>query len=208
MHALTRWIVGLYASPVGVVVLGVLDSTIFNWFPFGIDTAVVLLSARLGRLAWAAAVLATAGSVGGAALTFWMGAQLGEKGLERHVPPRRLERVRARVHRTGAIALAVLDRIPPPFPFAPFVLAAGALGVNAATFFGTLAVCRLIRFGAEALLAAAYGRRIIAWTQSDLFHDFVGLCIAAAVVASGLSVVRLTRGKPRRTRPTRPTRPT
>ena len=63
--------------------------------------------------------------------------------------------------------------IPPPFPFTPFVLAAGALKVKARPFFVTLGVCRLLRFGLEAALALIYGRRIMAWLDSDLFHDIV-----------------------------------
>jgi membrane protein YqaA with SNARE-associated domain len=32
-------------------------------------------------------LLATAGSVAGAALTFWMGSVIGDAGLERYAPP-------------------------------------------------------------------------------------------------------------------------
>jgi membrane protein YqaA with SNARE-associated domain len=193
MHALTSWIVGLVASPAGILLLGALDSTIFNWFPLGIDSAVILVSARGGRLAWIAPLLATAGSVGGAALTFWMGATLGEKGLERYVSRRRLDRIRKRVRRAGAIALAVLDLLPPPFPFTPFVLVAGALGVKRSAFFITLTICRLARFGVEALLAGIYGGRLLVWLDSDVLRDFIAVAIMLAVTASVVSIVRLMR---------------
>src|SRR5262245_19950614 len=126
-----RWFaarfVTLLASPVGVVILAALDSTIFVSLPFGIDAAVIILAARLQSIWWVAPILATSGSVAGAGLTFWMGVQAGEQGLKRYVASKRLARVRARIQRSGAVALAVLDLIPPPFPFTPFVLAAGAL---------------------------------------------------------------------------------
>ena len=64
---------GLFASPVGVVVLAALDSTMFFSLPFGIDAAVIILAARLQTLWWVVPILATFGSVAGAALTFWMG---------------------------------------------------------------------------------------------------------------------------------------
>src|SRR5438046_1945046 len=80
---------------------------------------------------------------------------------------------RRKIRKGGAVALAVLDLIPPPFPFTPFVLAAGALDVKQSMFFTTLTVCRLFRFGIEAALAAMYGKRIIAWMDSDLFHEIV-----------------------------------
>ena len=41
---------------------------------------------------WIVPLLATAGSVAGAALTFWMGVKIGEQGLERWVPRKRLKR--------------------------------------------------------------------------------------------------------------------
>jgi membrane protein YqaA with SNARE-associated domain len=189
----TSWFIALFASPLGVPVLAALDSTLFFSLPFGIDTAVILLAARMGPRAWMVPVLATAGSVAGAALTFWMGVKIGEKGLERHVSPQRLKRIRARINRKGAVALAVLDLIPPPFPFTPFILAAGALEVRVSTFVITLTLCRILRFGAETALAIVYGRRILAVLDSDLFHDIVFGFIALAAVLTALSTVRLVR---------------
>ena len=133
------------------------------------------------------------GSVAGAALTFWMGVVIGEKGLERYIPPKRLRAVRSRIRDTGAVALAALDLIPPPFPFTPFVLAAGALEVDAKLFFVTLTLCRAIRFGIEALFAVWYGRTILLWLDSDLFRDIVSFFIIAAVVVSIVTIGRLVR---------------
>jgi membrane protein YqaA with SNARE-associated domain len=145
-------------------------------------------------------VVATAGSAAGAALTFWMGRKIGDKGLERYVPERQLTRVRERVKKSGAIAFAVIDLIPPPFPFTPFVLAAGALKVRAVLFFVTLVVTRLIRFGVEALLAVRYGRRIITWLESDLLQNIIAGFILLAVALTVLSIVRLVRSSRSQTR--------
>jgi membrane protein YqaA with SNARE-associated domain len=190
VRALSAWIVGLLASPAGIVVLAALDSTIFFSFPGAIDAAVVVLAARGGPSPWIATLLATAGSVGGAALTFWMGAKIGAPGLDRYMSAGRLDRVRRRIHNAGAVGLAVLDLIPPPFPFTPFILAAGALTVDATTFFVTLAVCRLIRFGLEALLAAIYGRALLTWFDSDVFHDIV---IALSVLGLTLTILTIAK---------------
>jgi membrane protein DedA with SNARE-associated domain len=131
-----------------------------------------------------------------------MGAKIGENGLERYVTADRLKRVHAKIERSGAVALAVLDLIPPPFPFTPFVLAAGALDVKTSMFFITLAVCRLARFGLEALLAVIYGKRIVSWLDSALFHDIVVGCVVLAAALTILSIVRLVRSTrpPRRRR--------
>jgi membrane protein YqaA with SNARE-associated domain len=199
VRSLSRWIIGLFVSPAGVVVLAALDSTMFFSLPFGIDAVVIILAARLRGLAWIVPLLATAGSVAGAALTFWMGVKIGEKGLDRYVPRQRLKKVRRTINRKGAVALAALDLIPPPFPFTPFVLAAGALEVRTTMFFVTLTACRLFRFGLETTLALLYGRRILSWLDSDIFHDIVAVCIAIAIVLTVVSIVQVVRA----TRPSR-----
>ena len=199
MRSFSRWIIGLFLTPIGVTVLAALDSTVFFSLPFGIDAAVVILAARAGKLAWTIALLATIGSAAGAALTFWMGRKIGEKGLDRFVSPRRLKSVRNRIRNTGAIMLAVLDLIPPPFPFTAVVLAAGALEVDTWMFFSTLTACRILRFGGEALLAVYYGRQILVWLDSDIFRDIVASVIVLAIAISVVSVVRLVRAtRPRR----------
>jgi membrane protein YqaA with SNARE-associated domain len=174
-------------------VLAALDSTLFFSLPFGIDAAVILLAAQMRGLWWTVALLATIGSVAGAWLTFWMGHKIGERGLERFVSPKRLKRIQHRIRTSGTVALAALDLIPPPFPFTPFILAAGALEVRSWTFFVTLTLCRVLRFGLEAALAAIYGRRIVGWLDSDLFHDIVSVCIVIAIGLTTLSIVRLVR---------------
>jgi len=214
MRGFSHWILSLFASPIGVVVLAFLDSTLFFSLPFGIDAAVIILAARLRDLWWVVPLLATLGSVAGAALTFWMGVKIGETGLDRYVPPKRLKRIRARIRNNGAIALALLDLVPPPFPFTPFVLAAGALQVDARLFFVTLAIARLVRFGLEAALALVYGSRMIVWFDSDRFQDVVLVFIFLAVVLTAMSIVRVVRStrpsadkmQPRKHEDTKPAR--
>jgi membrane protein DedA with SNARE-associated domain len=98
--------------------------------------------------------------------------------------------VRERLKHTGAIGLAALNLIPPPFPFTAFVLAAGALEVKKTMFFVTLALGRLLRFGVESLLAVRYGRRILGWFDSDLFHTVLTVIILTAIAISVVSIVR------------------
>ena len=172
-----------------MVVLAALDSTLFFSLPFGIDAAVIILAARLGDHWWLVPLLATAGSVGRRGAHLLDGRQYRRTGARTLGAAPRLQQVRARVRKSGAIALAVLDLIPPPFPFTPFVLAAGALEVKPQTFFMTLVICRLFRFGLEAALAVVYGRNILAWLDSDLFHDTVLAFILLAVLLTTLSLI-------------------
>jgi membrane protein YqaA with SNARE-associated domain len=138
-------------------------------------------------------LLATAGSLAGAGMTFWIGKKAGDVGLERLVSSRRLERLRGRVRESGAWAVAVPALMPPPFPLTPFVLTCGALDVDARRFFVTFGTVRLLRFGAEALLARRYGSGILRVLESDGFQLVIAGFIVIAVVGTIVSGVMLWR---------------
>jgi membrane protein DedA with SNARE-associated domain len=190
----------LLMSPLGVGVLAALDSTLVFWLPLGVDLAMVILGARHPDFFWIYPIVGTAGSLLGAATSFRMGQVAGEAGLKHFIPERRLARVRRRVSRGGAVTLAGLDLLPPPFPFTLFLLAAGALDVDRTRFFVTLGVVRLLRFGIESGLGALYGDRLAVQIGSRLVRDVAGLCILAAGIASVFSLVRLLRKRPNRRR--------
>jgi membrane protein YqaA with SNARE-associated domain len=193
MRSLTSWVLSTFTSPIGIFVLALLDSTLFFSLPFGIDAAVIILSARNETLAWAVPIVATVGSTAGASVTFWMGRKAGEKGLDRYLDHRQIDRVRSRVNTSGAVVLALIDLIPPPFPFTAFVVAAGALKVRAWLFFTTLIGARLFRFGLEGYLAARFGRRILSWLDSDLVQNLVLACIVLGVGLTGWTLWKFFR---------------
>jgi membrane protein YqaA with SNARE-associated domain len=193
-------LLGFFLTPGGLILMGALDSSIVFFLPLGIDFAVIVLSARHPHLFWLHALLATAGSVLGAVVTFWIGRKVGEHGLSRLMKPSRLKRVRNRVAERAGLGVAALAIVPPPFPFTAFVLVSGAFGGQPWTFFTTLAAVRLVRFLAEGGLAAIYGRRILGWMQSTAFELIIGALIVLAVtgtIVSGVAVYRSTR-EPRR----------
>jgi membrane protein DedA with SNARE-associated domain len=193
MRSFTKWVLATFTSPLGVFVLAALDSTLFFSVPFGIDAAVIIVAARSEKVAWLVPFVASAGSIVGAALTFWMGVKIGDKGLERYVPENRLAPIRDRIQRSGAIALAVADLIPPPFPFTAVVLAAGALDVSRYVFFITLFAFRMVRFGVEALLAVWFGKQILVWVQSDLVQNIITGFIVLAVLLTVIGLVKIVR---------------
>jgi membrane protein YqaA with SNARE-associated domain len=177
----------------GAYILGALDASMVFFLPFGIDALVIYQSARNGMLFWIFPLLATAGSVTGAALTYWIGHKGGEFGLERLIPRERLERFRKRVQKGGAVAMAVPALLPPPFPLTPFVLTCGALNVNRWIFFGTFTMMRLIRFGSEAVLARIYGRGVLRLLESDAFQRVIFGFVIVAVFGTIVSAVLLWR---------------
>ena len=172
----------------GAFLLGALDSSMLFFLPFGIDTVVIYLAARNRDFFWIYPLLATAGSMAGAAVTYWIGVQVGEHGLGRFVPEKRLERLRCKVKDSGAIALALPALMPPPFPLTPFILTCGALAVDRWRFFLTFGSVRLVRFGIEALLARRYGRGILRVLQSDSFQmvivGFIVLAVGGTIVSA------------------------
>jgi len=194
MRGLFYSFLGYFLTVPGVVLLAALDSSVIFFLPLGIDFGIIILAARKPELFWLYAILATVGSVLGAALTFWIGRKVGEHGLEKFVKKSRLERVQQRVGNSAALTVAALGMIPPPFPFTAFVLTSGACRVNAWTFLVTLGAVRAVRFVAEAALAAHYGRGILNWMQSTTFTIIIGALTAMAIIGTIISGVALYRG--------------
>ena len=186
-------LLGYFLTPWGLVAMAALDSSLVFFLPLGIDFAVIVLAARQPGLFWLYALLATVGSVAGAAVTFWIGHKVGEHGLSKLVKPSRLRRVQERVGHSAAMSVAALGIIPPPFPFTAFVLTSGACHVSAWTFLSTLAGVRLLRFTIEAGLAARYGRRILTWMESPIFEAIVGTLIVLAIAGTVISGIALWR---------------
>jgi len=189
---------GSFLTPPGLVVLAALDSSMIFFLPLGIDFAVIILAARNPELFWVYAILATVGSVAGAAVTFWIGRKVGEHGLARFVKPSRLERIQQRVGNSAAVTVASLGMIPPPFPFTAFVLTSGACRVNPWPFLVALAAVRAVRFTAESGLAAHYGRGILSWMRSTTFTVFIGALTAMAIIGTIVSAVALYRSSRQR----------
>jgi membrane protein YqaA with SNARE-associated domain len=184
---------GFFLTWWGAYLLAALDASMVFFLPFGIDAVVIYLSARSGMFFWMYPLLATAGSVTGAAITYWIGRKVGEMGLERLVPGRHFERFRHRLQKGGAAAMAVSALLPPPFPLTAFVLTCGALRVDPRIFLSTFVLMRLIRFGGEAALARIYGRGVLRVLESATFQMVVVAFIFFAVIGTIVSAVMLWR---------------
>ena len=197
MRGLFYSFLGYFLTPPGLLFLAALDSSMVFFLPLGIDFVLILLAARKPELFWMYALLATIGSILGAAGTFWIGRKVGEHGLARFVKPSRLKRVQERVGKSAAVTVAALAIIPPPFPFTAFVLTSGAGHVNGWIFFVTLGAVRTVRFLAEGALAAHYGKGIIGWMQSTTFTMIVGGMAVVATVGTVVSAIALYRSSKR-----------
>jgi membrane protein YqaA with SNARE-associated domain len=181
----------------GVVFIGALDSSLFVFIPFGTDAVIVYMSARNPSLFWVYPLLVTAGSIAGAAVTYLVGVKIGEKGLSKFVSERRLERLRSRLKNIGALAMGLSAALPPPFPLTAFVLTSGALDVGMKRFLAVFTAARLLRFGAEAILARRYGASVLRMLQSDTAQQIVIGLVIVSILVTVITIARVWRGTKR-----------
>lgn len=175
----------------GLFLMGALDSS-FLVLPFGNDLLLIaLVSSNRESLIWIAYVLVSAaGSLVGVFVVDLLMRKAGEKGLERFVKPKRLENLKHKLENKLGITVFVATILPPPFPFTPVIMTASALQCSRKKLFGAVFVGRLLRYTAEAILALYFGRRVIAFFNSDVVSYFIYGLIGLAIVLSTLSLLR------------------
>jgi membrane protein YqaA with SNARE-associated domain len=175
----------------GLFLLSALDSS-FLVLPFGNDLLLIaLVSANRNSLVWIAYVVVSAiGSLVGVFVVDLIMRKAGEKGLERFVSQRRIEKLKSKLENKAGITVFIATLIPPPFPFTPAVMTASALQTPRGKLFSAVFFGRLLRFGAEAVLALYFGRQVIAFINSDVVSYIVYGIIGIAVVLSTLSVLK------------------
>lgn len=175
----------------GLLLMSALDSS-FLVLPFGNDLLLIaLVSSNRESLMWIAYVIASAtGSVIGVFVIDLLMRKAGEKGLERFISQKKIEKLKSKLENKAFITVFLATLIPPPFPFTPVVMTASALQSPRAQLLAAVFVGRLIRFGAEAILALYFGRQVIAFINSDIVTYIVYGMIAIAVVLSTLSLMR------------------
>ncbi|HEV3202372.1 MAG TPA: hypothetical protein VGZ73_30960 [Bryobacteraceae bacterium] len=171
----------------GLLLLGLLDSS-FLVMPLGNDLLVIVMTARHPQSMPYYAAMATVGSLLGCLLLNEVSRKGGEAVLEKYVSGRRLQYVQKKMAKGAGWALAVAALMPPPFPFTPFVMAAGALKYPRRALLTTLAAARLARFALEGLLAILFGRKIVRIVQTPAFEVVVFVLIAISILASMASV--------------------
>lgn len=177
----------------GLVLLGVLDASVLVFMPFGTDAVVIYACARNRELFWLYPLLVTGGSIVGAAVTYAIGATIGDNGLARFVSPRHLERFRRRMKDIGTLTMGVSAVLPPPFPLTAFILTSGALKVPMARFLTVFATARLLRFGVEALLARRFGTSLLRMFESEPVQRIAVGLVIVAIAGTVIAIVRVWR---------------
>jgi len=140
----------------GLFAVAFLDSS-FVSLPQINDILVVLMVTT--HKAWMPyyAFMATAGSVIGCYVIYYLANRGGSAFLRKRLKPGHLERTLALYRRHGLLALMVPALLPPPAPFKLFVLAAGLADVRPLQFVAAVAISRGLRYAALGLLSVYYG---------------------------------------------------
>jgi membrane protein YqaA with SNARE-associated domain len=139
----------------GLFLIAFLDSSVLT-FPVINDMLLIDLSVRFPVRMPYYAGMATAGSVLGCVLLYYIAKKGGEAMFHKHAGAR-AQQIQAWTKRNGFVSILVTALLPPPTPFKVFIIAAGALEMPMRSFVLGLLVARGIRYFGEGLLAVRYG---------------------------------------------------
>lgn len=176
-------------------VLGVFGLAVFDSFfvLFGAND-IVLIAFVASKASWewavAAAVMATCGSVLGTRIMYRLGKRSGAEILRKRIPERARERVLGWTRRYGALPVGVAAIMPPPCPFAPFVVAAGVIEVPRARFSLSVALGRGVRYGVEAYFAMLIGRKLLHHLDAVYWKGLEVAAIGVAVLLAAWLLYR------------------
>lgn len=193
LFAVSTWVRLRRLGGPGLVLLGIADNSVIP-LTGSMDVLTIWLAAR-HREPWIYyALMATIGAVVGGYITYALARKGGKETMERKLSKRRAQKVQLRFERWGFWAIAIPALLPPPFPFVPFLIAAGAMQYSRKKFLGALLIGRGIRYSIAAYLGSLYGRQVLrffARYQKPALSILIGL----AVVGGILSLIQYLRYK-------------
>jgi membrane protein YqaA with SNARE-associated domain len=187
-HSMRRWLIHLGA--LGFLPLGLIDSSIIP-LPGSMDVLTIILAARNAEFWIYYAVMATFGSVLGGFVTYRLARKGGKESLARRVSAKTMKRVYGIFERWGFAAIAIPAVLPPPMPFVPFLLAAGAMQYSVKKFLLAMTLGRIVRYSILAYLAARYGRKMLPFL---LQHGNPVVAAVVGLVVTGVLVYIVFRG--------------
>jgi membrane protein DedA with SNARE-associated domain len=136
--------------------------------------------------------MATLGAVIGGYITYSLARKGGKHAMERKLSKRRAEKVYKAFERWGFFAIAVPALLPPPFPFVPFLLAAGAMQYSRQKFLAALTLGRAVRYSIVAGLGVLYGNHIVRFF-SRYYKPAVAILIGLACMGAVVTLIQYLR---------------
>lgn len=170
----------------GLFFFGILDSLPLPIFA-GSDILIAILAASHRSPWYEFAVIATAGSLIGAYITFRLARRAGLAYLHSKFGSGRVPIILRLFERwdTGALVIATVF---PFFPASVFFAAAGASNYRMRKYFTIILLCRALRYSFLAVLADHYGSRFTHLIQHpDQYRGW--LLLAAAIIAGAVASV-------------------
>jgi membrane protein DedA with SNARE-associated domain len=190
------WLIRL--GGIGLVLLGFADNSPIP-LPGSMDALTIILSAH-ERSWWPYyAIMATIGGVAGGYMTFAVGRRGGREALEKKIPKNKLEKIFKRFEKNGFWSVFIPGLLPPPVPYSPFLLAAGALSYSPRRFLFAVGLARAIRYTALAYLGSMYSKQIFGFFHKyykPLFWTLIGLAVIGGAALIWWTVKRKREGKP------------
>src|ERR1700731_564611 len=175
----------------GLVLLGIADNSVIP-LTGSMDVLTIWLAAR-HREPWPYyALMATIGAVIGGYITYALACKGGKETMDRKLSRKRSAQFSGAFERWGFFAVAIPAILPPPFPFVPFLIAAGAMQYSRAKFIGALTLGRGIRYSIAAFLGFHYGVHILRFF-SHYYKPAMAILIGLAVIGAVLSVIQYLR---------------
>lgn len=182
----------------GLILLGLADNSVVP-MPGSMDALTIVLSAHQ-RSWWPYyAVMATIGGIVGAYVTYGLGVKGGEHALEDKLPQKKAERIHKLFKKYGFWSLFVPALLPPPVPYSPFLIVAGALKYPKRYFLAAVGLARAIRYGLLAWLGSMYSKQIFGFFH-HYYRPMLWTVISLAVIGGLLALYwtwkRKRQGKP------------
>jgi membrane protein YqaA with SNARE-associated domain len=149
-----------HLGALGLFSLAIVDSSPLPTFG-GPDILTAILAASHRNPWYEYAVVATAGSVIGAYLTFRLARKAGSAYLHSKFGRRKLDAILNFFHKWGTSALAVSTAVPISMPTSMLFAAAGASDYGVGRFLTVVIICRSARYTFIAIIADRYGRHFV-----------------------------------------------
>ncbi|HWW15410.1 MAG TPA: VTT domain-containing protein [Candidatus Dormibacteraeota bacterium] len=177
----------------GLVLLGIADNSVVP-LTGSMDVLTIWLAARHHEPWPYYALMATLGAVIGGYITYALARKGGKEAMERKLSKKRAAQFSKAFARWGFAAVAIPAVLPPPFPFVPFLLAAGAMQYSRKKFVAALTLGRGVRYTIGAWLGFHYGRHILRFfSRYDKLA--IAILIVLAVIGTALSLIQYLRTK-------------
>lgn len=175
----------------GLVLLGIADNSVVP-LTGSMDVLTIWLAARHHEPWPYYALMATVGAVIGGYITYSLARQGGKETMERKLSTKRAAQFCGAFERWGFSAVAIPALMPPPFPFVPFLLAAGAMQYSRNKFLAALTLGRGIRYTIAAALGFVYGNHILRFF-SRYYKPAVAVLVGLSCIGITLTLVQYFR---------------